>query len=49
MIDMCKECKIPDRAGGIDPYESEYYFSCSDCVCHTCPHLHACNGQCVGG
>lgn len=49
MTDMCKGCKTPVLAEKLDPYESEYYFSCSDCACYTCPHLHACDGQCAEG
>lgn len=26
MTDLCKGCKIPERAEKLDPYESEYYF-----------------------
>ena len=42
MTDMCKGCKIPDRAEKLDPYESEYYLSCANRVGYTCPYLHAC-------
>ena len=45
--DNCKNCKVPD-----DPYytdiESEGYFTCSDCACFGCKHLHNCEGQCAG-
>nr|DAG43281.1 MAG TPA: hypothetical protein [Caudoviricetes sp.] len=46
-IDMCKGCSIPKRAEMLDEFESEYYFSCTDCACFHCPHLHSCTGQCA--
>jgi len=45
-FDLCEGCKIPEIAAQKDPFESEDYFSCSDCACHGCEHLHNCMGQC---
>ena len=33
---------MTDRAEKLDPYESEYYLSCTNRVCYTCPYLQAC-------
>lgn len=44
-VDMCKHCEIPDDPRFYNP-ESEYYFTCSDCACSGCAHLHNCDAQC---
>lgn len=44
--DMCKGCITPKMMEKLDPYESEYYFSCSDCACYGCEDLHNCTGKC---
>ena len=38
-IDQCEHCDIPRTDTGYD-------FSCEDCACHRCQHIHACKGQC---
>ena len=43
--DMCERCTIPEDPRYYD-IESETYFTCADCACSTCPHLHCCSGQC---
>lgn len=48
-VDVCKDCKVFDLMDGRDPYESEWFFSCSDCPCYSCPDKHFCSGQCMGG
>lgn len=47
--DMCKGCRVPKMMEKLDPYESEYYFSCYDCACYDCEYLHNCTGQCYYG
>ena len=44
--DMCKGCITSKMMEKLDPYESEHYFSCSDCACYHCEDLHNCTGQC---
>lgn len=44
--DMCEQCTIPEDPRYYD-IESETYFTCADCACSTCPHLHCCSGQCT--
>ena len=44
-FDNCQHCGIPDDPRFQD-IESEYYFTCSDCACGRCEHLHSCEGQC---
>ena len=43
---MCKGCIVLKRMKKLDPYDSEYYFSCSDCACYTCEDLHNCTAKC---
>ena len=45
--DMCKGCLVPKTMEELDPYEGEYYFSCSDCACYGCADLHSCTGKCI--
>lgn len=45
--DMCKGCFVPKTMEILDPYDSEYYFSCYDCACYGCADLHSCTGQCA--
>lgn len=47
MIDNCKGCDVPERAERTNPFDYDDYFSCSDCACHRCEHLHSCKGQCA--
>lgn len=44
MTDQCKNCDIPER--DYDPSNPEC-FTCSDCACYMCEHLHNCDGQCA--
>lgn len=47
-FDNCQHCGIPDDPRSQD-IESEDYFTCSDCACYGCEHLHSCEGQCGKG
>lgn len=38
-VDQCAQCDF--RKDG-----TAYDFSCSDCACNRCLHIHSCNGQC---
>lgn len=38
-VDQCTQCDF--RKDG-----TAYDFSCSDCACNRCLHIHSCNGQC---
>lgn len=45
-FDMCKGCDVPENPRFYD-IESEYYYTCSNCPCFDCPHVHNCDGQCA--
>lgn len=45
--DMCKGCFVPKTMEQFDPYDSEEYFTCSDCACYRCEDLHNCTGKCI--
>ena len=47
-FDNCQHCGILDDPRSQD-IESEDYFTCSDCACYGCEHLHSCEGQCRKG
>ena len=45
-MDQCKECFAFKACGRDEDYE--WSFSCSDCPCYNCAHIHDCEGQCGG-
>lgn len=45
-VDICAECEIKFNPRYFD-CECEDYFTCADCACYRCEHLHHCYGQCA--
>lgn len=42
-IDLCEKCTVPEK--DYEPGDPSC-FTCCDCACFSCEHLHACLGQC---
>lgn len=42
----CAKCEIKFNPRYFD-YECEDDFTCADCACYRCEHLHHCYGQCA--
>ena len=45
-VDICAECEIKYNPRYFD-CECEDEFTCADCACYRCEHLHHCYGQCA--
>lgn len=53
MYDCCANCDVKRLQEHCDPdselyfaYYSELDFTCYDCPCNGCEHIHTCDGQC---
>lgn len=45
-VDICATCSIKGNPRFLD-CECEDFFTCADCACYRCEHLHHCYGQCA--